>query len=90
MGGVPSHGGLSTGAKSPEGKARQTAGRLAYYAARRAAGLPVLPRKAKAAPRTSPKPPEAKSVKAGPKVTLTEADIAFARLVGMKLPKGYD
>ena len=47
----PSHGGLSTGAKTPKGKARQTAGRLAYYAARRAAGLPVLPRAAAAPPR---------------------------------------
>jgi hypothetical protein len=74
---------LGTGAKSPEGKARQTAGRLAYYAARRAAGLPVLPRKLKDAPRATPKAPRSQ-----PKPTvLSEADIAFAKRVGMKLAK---
>jgi hypothetical protein len=77
----PSHGGLSTGAKTPEGKARQTAGRLAYYAARRAAGLPVLPREAKAAPRAAAAPPRAqKTNRQGPKMS----DAEFLKAIGLK------
>ena len=74
---------LEYGARTPEGKARQTAGRIAYYAARRAAGLQPLPRKPNDASRTSPKRPEAKSVNTGPKVTLTPEDIEFGYLTGM-------
>jgi hypothetical protein len=50
----PSHGGKSTGPRTKQGHDRCTAGRIAYYAARRAAGLPVLPRAPKPAPRASP------------------------------------
>jgi len=44
------HGGTSSGPKTKAGHDRCTAGRIAYYEARRAAGLSPLPRKAKAAP----------------------------------------
>jgi hypothetical protein len=49
----PNHGGHSTGPQTRSGHDRCTAGRLAYYARRREAGLSVLPRK-KRAPRVAP------------------------------------
>ena len=76
------HGGKSTGPKSKDGHDRCTAGRIAYYAARRAAGLQPLPRQTKA-PRATVKPPEAKSVAVGPNVVLSPEDIAFGIATGM-------
>jgi hypothetical protein len=52
----PNHGGHSTGPRTRSGKDRCTEGRLKLYAARRAAGLPVLPRKPKVEPVASPEP----------------------------------
>jgi hypothetical protein len=56
------HAGCSTGPKTPEGKARCTAGRIRLYNARRAAGQPAIMRRPKDAPRASatPETPETK------------------------------
>jgi hypothetical protein len=51
------HAGCSTGPKTPEGKARCTAGRLKAYAARRAQGLPAIMRKPKREPAATPSRP---------------------------------
>ena len=50
------HAGCSTGPKTPEGKARCTAGRVRLYNERRAAGLPCIQRKPNFAPAPSPRP----------------------------------
>lgn len=77
------HGAFSSGPKTPEGKARCTAGRQKLYDARRAQGVPAIQRRPKRKPVATPSLPRPQ-----PKPTvLSEADIAFAKSVGMRLPK---
>ena len=59
------HAGCSTGPKTPEGKARCTAGRIRLYDQRKAAGLPAIVRKPKTAPAATAtsETPQAKRVR---------------------------
>jgi hypothetical protein len=89
MGGVPSHGGKSLKPAAPKtaagiaaikaGQARRWAAYRADKLAGRRLGRPKLPVK-------PPRPARPKSV--GRPVILTQADIEFAKKIGMKLPKG--
>ena len=57
-GGVPNHGGASTGPKTKAGHDRCTAGRVALYNARKAAGFPAIQRRPKPKPAPSPAAPK--------------------------------